>query len=149
MSYKALIEALEATPTGVSFEYAAYRSYGFSEAKAEAAKIASLADDQIAALEREVEAYKVAARQLKGIPASVGVPEPIEGFAARPQDIMPAVLDMALRIEGLEKQLTALGKVQELASKLVSIANQETECYAILTVDVDALKEALAAGEAG
>ena len=103
----------------------------------------------IAALEREVEAYKVAARQLKGIPASVGVPEPIEGFAARPQDIMPAVLDMALRIEGLEKQLTALGKVQELASKLVSIANQETECYAILTVDVDALKEALAAGEAG
>lgn len=58
MSYKALIEALEATPTGVPFEYAAYRSYGFSEAKSEAAKIASLADDQIAALEREVEALR-------------------------------------------------------------------------------------------
>src|SRR5690606_25429804 len=48
--------------------------------------------------------YKVAAHQLIGIPASVGISEPVEGFAKRPQDIMPAVRDMALRIEELERQ---------------------------------------------
>lgn len=49
--------------------------------------------------------HEVAARQLTGIPASVGISEPVEGFAKRPQDIMPAVRDMALRIELLESQL--------------------------------------------
>lgn len=48
--------------------------------------------------------HKHAAHQLIGIPASVGVAEPVEGFAERPQDIMPAVRDMALRIELLEHQ---------------------------------------------
>ena len=52
--------------------------------------------------------YKVAAHQLIGIPASVGISEPIEGFAKRPQDIMPAVRDMALRIELLERQAAEL-----------------------------------------
>src|SRR5690554_5618905 len=47
---------------------------------------------------------KVAPHPLIGIPASVGISEPIEGFAKRPQDIMPAVRDMALRIEELERQ---------------------------------------------
>lgn len=49
--------------------------------------------------------HEVAAYQLIGIPASVGISEPVEGFARRPQDIMPAVRDMALRIELLESQL--------------------------------------------
>lgn len=63
--------------------------------------------DDIKVLEDQLDAmaeYKVAAHQLIGIPASVGISEPIEGFAKRPQDIMPAVRDMALRIELLEHQ---------------------------------------------
>lgn len=63
--------------------------------------------DEIDLLRDQLDAmaeYKLAAHQLIGIPASVGISEPIEGFAKRPQDIMPAVRDMALRIELLERQ---------------------------------------------
>src|SRR5690606_36720293 len=42
--------------------------------------------------------------QLIGIPASVRISEPIEGFAKPPQDFMPAVRDMAVRIELLERE---------------------------------------------
>lgn len=55
-----------------------------------------------------MEEYKMAARHLIGIPASVGICEPIEGFAARPQDIMPAVRDMALKIEALQAECERL-----------------------------------------
>jgi len=51
--------------------------------------------------------HKMAAHQL------VGICEPIEGFAARPQDIMPAVRDMALRIEALEAENERLRKDAE------------------------------------
>lgn len=63
--------------------------------------------DEIDLLRDQLDAlaeYKLAAHQLIGIPASVGISEPIEGFAKRPQDIMPAVRGMALRIELLEHQ---------------------------------------------
>lgn len=51
--------------------------------------------------------YKVAAHQLIGIPASVGISEPVEGFAESPGEIMPAVRDMALKIEALQAERDA------------------------------------------
>ncbi len=55
-----------------------------------------------------MEEYKMAARHLIGIPASVGICEPIEGFVARPQDILPAVINMALKIEALQAECERL-----------------------------------------
>lgn len=62
------------------------------------AMIAHLKDE----LEKMAE-YKMAAHQLIGIPASVGVTEPVEGFGKKPQSIMPAVREMALKIEAASR----------------------------------------------
>ena len=51
----------------------------------------------------ELMEYKTVMNQLIGIPASVGIPEPIEGFDERPQDLLKAVEAMALKIESLSK----------------------------------------------
>ena len=69
--------------------------------------------DAVARIEK-LEGMEHAARQLIGLPASVGVCEPIEGYVKRPQDIAPAVREMArmidrdkARIEDLENLLKA------------------------------------------
>lgn len=63
--------------------------------------------------------HQVAAHQLIGIPASVGISEPLEGFVKRPQDIMPAVRDMALLIEALQAECAAdEARIAELTGAL-------------------------------
>src|SRR5690606_20019044 len=101
------------TPEMVEAAESAYMPFGDMEMAIRMAVLAApaLQGEPVAAeielLKEQLNAmteYKVAAHQLIGIPASVGISEPIEGFAKRPQDIMPAVRDMALRIELLERQ---------------------------------------------
>jgi len=52
--------------------------------------------------------HKMASRQCIGIPASVGVCEPVEGFAERPQDLAPAMRQMALIIEADKARIAEL-----------------------------------------
>ena len=52
--------------------------------------------------------HKMASRQCIGIPASVGVCEPVEGFAERPQDLAPAMREMALIIEADKARIAEL-----------------------------------------
>lgn len=125
----------------MKYEYkthAAYRGYGWIEPLTDSED--SLIEDHLARriceelntlqaectlLRAQLDAmteHKMAAHQLIGIPASVGICEPIEGFAARPQDIMPAVRDMALKIEALQSENERLRKdVAHLAEALEDI----------------------------
>lgn len=57
--------------------------------------------------------HKIASRQCIGIPASVGVCEPVEGFADRPQDLAPAMREMALIIEADKARIAELEKRSE------------------------------------
>lgn len=60
--------------------------------------------------------HNMAVRQCIGIPASVGVNEPIEGFEERPQDLAPAVRDMALIIEADKARIAEL---EEFAREII------------------------------
>tara|TARA_Y100000782_G_scaffold18824_1_gene19645 strand:- start:11 stop:658 length:648 start_codon:yes stop_codon:yes gene_type:complete len=93
----------------------------------QAAHEAECAEDKarIKLLEEQRDAFtmhKLASRQCIGIPASVGVCEPVEGFADRPQDLAPAMREMALiieadkaRIEGLEDKAEELDRLLQEA----------------------------------
>ncbi|QDP67448.1 MAG: hypothetical protein Tp138OMZ00d2C19078221_20 [Prokaryotic dsDNA virus sp.] len=77
----------------------------------EAARAADKA--RIKLLEEQRDAFtmhKLASRQCIGIPASVGVCEPVEGFAERPQDLAPAMREMALIIEADKARIAELEK---------------------------------------
>ena len=70
--------------------------------------------------------HKIASRQCIGIPASVGVCEPVEGFAERPQDLAPAMREMALIIEADKARIaeleSALGDLLAIVSDSTGVA---------------------------
>ena len=53
-----------------------------------------------------------ALRKMTGIPASVGICEPIEGYEKRPESAIRAMAEMAERIEAAETELFALKQPQ-------------------------------------
>jgi|GEM_PF-1569579 len=63
--------------------------------------------------------HKLASRQCIGIPASVGVCEPVEGFAERPQDLAPAMREMALIIEADKARIAELEDVAREALAVI------------------------------
>ncbi|MAD27102.1 MAG: hypothetical protein CMK75_03605 [Pseudomonadales bacterium] len=75
----------------------------------EAARAADKA--RIKLLEEQRDAFtmhKLASRQCTGIPRSVGISEPVEGFEDRPQDLAPAMREMALIIEADKARIAEL-----------------------------------------
>ena len=52
--------------------------------------------------------HNMAVRQCTGIPRSVGISEPVEGFEDRPQDLAPAMREMALIIEADKARIAEL-----------------------------------------
>ena len=82
--------------------------------------------------------HKMASRQCIGIPASVGVCEPVEGFAERPQDLAPAMRQMALIIEADKARIAAQQWLLEQCQQSLR-ENSETyvELDAYLRGDID------------
>lgn len=52
--------------------------------------------------------HNMAVRQCTGIPRSVGISEPVEGFEDRPQDLAPAMREMALIIAAYKARIAEL-----------------------------------------
>tara|TARA_Y100000782_G_scaffold8531_1_gene9947 strand:+ start:8675 stop:9460 length:786 start_codon:yes stop_codon:yes gene_type:complete len=82
--------------------------------------------------------HNMAVRQCTGIPRSVGISEPVEGFEDRPQDLAPAMREMALIIEADKARIAAQQWLLEQCQQSLR-ENSETyvELDAYLRGDID------------
>lgn len=91
--------------------------------------------------------HNMAVRQCIGIPASIGVNEPIEDFEERPQDLAPAVREMALIIEADKARIAELEQCMKYARTVMSVTVQSESishvCHRSLTDEIARIDAAI------
>jgi hypothetical protein len=108
----------------------AWFEHGRLQAEAERLQAVHAADkyliDQLYRQRDDYAMHNMAVRQCTGIPRSVGISEPVEGFEDRPQDLAPAMREMALIIEAdkarIEELTEALGDLLAIVSDSAGVA---------------------------
>jgi len=93
--------------------------------------------------------HNMAVRQCTGIPGSVGISEPVEGFEDRPQDLAPAMREMALIIEADKARIAeleaALGDLLAIVSDSTGVVGYHLNGAVAEWGDFDVVSAACAA----
>ena len=131
----------------------AWFEHGRLQAEAERLQAVHAADkyliDQLYRQRDDYAMHNMAVRQCTGIPGSVGISEPVEGFEDRPQDLAPAMREMALIIEADNVRIAeleaALGDLLAIVSDSTGVAGYHLNGAVAEWGDFDVVSAASAA----